>query len=217
MVKFWDNIDKKTQLFFNIFRTYSMISKLSRILVLVVLVSLVLITVAQTGQPDIAFTINAFEKALPEGWSVAERTLGEIPYGHHYCDDYAGPKGTKVVVVGPKSVHVVWTSLSGQIINSPIAMESLELWFMPPEYQDSRMAWFCLHRPIQPVAILQNSSVLVFGRPSHRLNSKTSLSELLTKASIISWPKSPANDRSQISWASWEKDTRLSVQNSLPK
>ena len=78
------------------------------------------------------------------------------------------------------------------------------------------MAWLCFHRPIQPTAILVGQFVSIFGRPSHRLNSKTVLSKLLTKAKTISWPQSPANDRTQITWSNWEDDIRMAVQHMLP-
>ncbi|MBA6328517.1 hypothetical protein H4J46_11280 [Colwellia sp. MB02u-6] len=88
---------------------------------------------------------------------------------------------------------------------------------MPSNYRDSQAAWLCLHRPIQPVAILEDLSVVIFGRPSHQLNSKTAWLELLTKAQAISWPESPANDRSKISWSNWEQDIRVAVQKWLQK
>src|SRR6266404_764590 len=49
-----------------------------------------------TGQavgPGLDRAISVFEKALPQGWSVAERKPNDFPWGHHFCDDYAGPKG----------------------------------------------------------------------------------------------------------------------------
>ena len=128
-----------------------------------------------TGQavgPGLDRAISVFEKALPQGWSVAERKPNDFPWGHHFCDDYAGPKGTKVVVVGPKPVQVAWMSRSGESLSTPVAKESLEVWFMPPEYKDNWSSWLCFHRPVQPIAVLKGPSVSVFGRPSHRLTQK---------------------------------------------
>jgi len=194
-----------------------MITYRLQIILLIVLATASSIAVAQTGRAAMDQAIYRFEKALPQGWMVVERQLDAVPYGHHFCDDYRGPKGTKLVLVGPAPVRVVWTSCSGETMSTPLAKESLELWFMPPGYRDSRMAWLCFHRPVQPIEILKGPSVAVFGRPSHQLNSKIAWLELLAKAQAISWPESPANDRSKISWSNWEEDIRLAVQKGLHK
>ena len=162
--------------------------------------------------------ISAFEKQLPGGWSVAERTPNEYPWGHHFCDEYAGPKGTKLTLVGPKAVSVVWTSRSGEPRQTPIAKESLEVWFMPPEYRDSWIAWLCLSRPVQPVTVLKTSQVSVFGRPSHRLNSEDEFRrEVLDKAQFVTWPESPHHDYSRLSWSTWTRDIESLLKKALPR
>lgn len=198
-------------------RAHSMITYRLQIILLIVLATVSSIVAAQTDHVAVDKAIYGFEKALPQGWTVIERQFDAIPYGHHFCDDYNGLKGTKLIVIGPDPVQVVWTSLSGETISTTLAKESLELWFMPPNYRDSQTAWLCLHRPIQPIAILEDPSIIIFGRPSHQLNSKTAWLKLLTKAQAISWPESPANDRSKISWSNWEQDIRLAVQKWLQK
>lgn len=171
---------------------------------------------AQSGS-SIDRAISAFENVLPAGWTVAERKPNEYPWGHHFCDDYSGPKGTKITVVGPKTVSVVWTSRSGEPRQTPIAKESLEVWFMPPEYRDSWTAWLCFHRPIQPVTVLKTSQVGVFGRPSHFLNSQDEFRrEVLDKAQFVSWPESPHHDYSKISWSTWTRDIGGTLRKEFP-
>ena len=162
--------------------------------------------------------ISAFEKQLPAGWSVAERRSNEYPWGHHFCDDYAGPRGTKITLVGPKAVSVVWTSRSGEPRQTPLAKEALEIWFMPPEYRDSWIAWLCFSRPVQPVTVLKASKVSVYGRPSHRLNSEEEFRrEVLDKAQFVSWPESPHHDYSKLSWSTWTGDIERTLKKAFPR
>jgi hypothetical protein len=173
---------------------------------------------AAQGTAAVGDAISVFEKGLPAGWSVAERKANEYPWGHHFCDDYSGSKGTKVTVVGPKPVSVVWVSSTGESRQTPIAKESLEIWFMPPEYRDSWTAWLCFHRPIQPIEVLNNSRVRIYGRPSHRLNSEEEFRrQVLEQAQSVSWPGSPENDRSTLSWSTWTRDIEGTVRKSISK
>jgi len=160
-----------------------------------------------TSAADVDRAVVVFEKILPSGWSVAERKMNEYPWGHHFCDDYHGPMGTKVTAVGPSAVSVVWVSRIGEKLTTPVATESLEVWFMPPEYKDSSTAWLCSHRPIQPIAIATSPRLGVFGRPSHRIKSEEEFRrEVLDKAQFVSWPESPEHNRSKLSWSTWERD-----------
>lgn len=151
-------------------------------------------------------TVGAIEKALPAGWALAEKKSNEFPWGHHWCDDYAGPKGIQVIAVGPKAVSVQLKMKDGTSQSFPVARESLGLWVMPPEYRDSWRAWLCFSRPIQPTAVAVLPTVRIYGRPAHRLNSEEEFKELLATAQAVSWPESPWNNPAGFSWTTWVRD-----------
>ena len=74
------------------------------------LLLLQLLTVASPalahGPPDVDRAARAITRALPGGWSIVEEKDQEIPYGHHWCDNYAGSRGMKLVVLGVKDVNL---------------------------------------------------------------------------------------------------------------
>jgi hypothetical protein len=161
---------------------------------------------------------QALERVLPKGWTIAQRAAGEIPWGHHWCDSYSGPTGTKVIALGTKDVKVHLRDQDGKWSSTqPAAKESLELWLMPGEYSESRLARQCHHRPIPPVEILSNAFVRVFGRPSHRLNSEKEFYALIEKANGSSWPDSPYNDPSTFSWRTWRTDLASALRQEFSK
>jgi hypothetical protein len=150
------------------------------------------------------------ERVLPAGWSIVENKSGEIPWGHHWCDEYSGPKGLKIVVVGPSQVSVEM-QVSGEWRSFSAAREALDIWVMPSQYSDSWKSSFCFHRPIQPAAIDANGSFRMYARPAHRLNSEVEFRELLSKAGASAWPASPLNDPSRLSWKTWPNDLKSVV------
>jgi len=82
-----------------------MIAYRLQIILLIVLATVSSIAAAQTDRVTVDQAIYGFEKALPQGWTVIERQFDAIPYGHHFCDDYNGLKGTKLIVIGPDPVQ----------------------------------------------------------------------------------------------------------------
>ena len=167
---------------------------------------LALIGPANSAQP-IEQAIAIVIDTLPAAWRLVETKQNQYPYGHHFCGGYDGLKGTKLTIVGPNSVSVQWTTESGEERVSKVAVESIELWFMPANYKDASFAWLCFHRPVQPVQVFTSSRIRVFGRTSHRLDPPDAFArDILPKASSIRWPDSPANNPSLISWQQWSKD-----------
>jgi hypothetical protein len=50
-------------------------------------------------------------KQAPAGWVVVEDVLGQVPYGHYWGtreDKYRGPRGRRVVLMGPRDVPFTW-------------------------------------------------------------------------------------------------------------
>ncbi len=179
---------------------------------LLFLILFVLVVSAQAESDPINNLLSRFEKSLPDGWKVVKKQIDSIPYGHHFCDKYEGEKGIKLVITGPTLIDVVWTSESGETFKEPVAAESLDIWFMPGDYHNNKWAWLCFHRPLQPLEILRNQSFSIFGRPGHHLISELKWHELLTKVKAISWPESPAENHSKISWTNWVDDIRRSLE-----
>jgi len=168
------------------------------------LLLLQLLTVASPalahGPPDVDRAARAITRALPGGWSIVEENDQEIPYGHHSCDNYAGPRGMKLVVLGVKDVNLHLQDHDGNWYTRPAARESVELWLMPSGYRDSRWSWLCHHRPIQPARVSSVGLLRVFGQPSHRLNSEAEFRALISTASAFGFPEAV------VSWPTWRDD-----------
>jgi hypothetical protein len=159
--------------------------------------------------------LDAMEKAvresLPPSWSIAERKEGEIPFGHHWCDDDKGVTGVLLIAVGPAPVPAKFLDATGTWSSRVVAKESLEIWIMPISYHDSATAALCFHRPIQPSAVASTRSSKLWARPAHRINSEVEFNAVLSQYRGIQWPESPSNDATRLSWPTWQRDLSSSV------
>jgi hypothetical protein len=131
----------------------------------------------------------------------------EIPWSHHWSDNYKGHGGTKLIFVGPSPVNFHWRDRASQWHDDPIARESLEIWILPAEYREGRYGF---HDPIPAELVVASRGVRVYAQPSHRLNSEVEIQALLKQATETSWPQSPANGGS-LSWKSWKADIANAV------
>jgi hypothetical protein len=154
---------------------------------------------------------SAVRAAFPSSWSVAERKDGQIPWGHHWCDEYKGVTGVLLVAVGPSPVPVKFLDASGTWTARPVARESLEIWIMPATYHDNATAALCFQRPVQPTAVVGTRDARVWARPAHRINSDAEFNAILSQYRAIAWPESPSNDATRLSWPSWQHDISSSV------
>ena len=91
----------------------------------------------ERGPSSLAGAESIVRSALPVEWQVAEVESGQIPWGHHWGEDYQGPTGQRMVLVGPRTVNVSWCAQDGTWNRSPMAREALEIWIMPGNYRDS--------------------------------------------------------------------------------
>ena len=178
--------------------------------IVAVLATLLALTLAtEAGADGTRLQEQALSKLvarLPQGWQIAQREQNQFPWGHHFCSSHAGPLGTKVVFAGPKAVPVQWTTATGEERQTFVAQEALEIWFMPVGYRDTWLRWLCFSRPIQPVEIYSGNGVRVFARPAHTLHSEFKFQQdVLATAVAVSWPDSPVNIPSLISWEGWAK------------
>jgi hypothetical protein len=149
--------------------------------------------------------VSAISRALPDGWSVVEEKEAEIPWGHHWCNSYDGPKGTLLVIKGVRPTSSEFLGKDGEWRATPVGTESLQIWIMPGSYHDSYLAWFCHHRPIQPTEVIRHSRVKVYASPSSILMSQKYFNDLLSKSQGVRSPDSPANSPETLTWKDWQK------------
>ena len=172
----------------------------------------------ERGPSSLAGAESIVRSALPVEWQVAEVESGQIPWGHHWGEDYQGPTGQRMVLVGPRTVNVSWCAQDGTWNRSPMAREALVIWIMPGNYRDSWGSILSMHAPIPPKTVLNGRNVRVYGQPSHQLNSREQFDKLMESVAEIGWPESPANGV-QLSWPSWKTDlhARLAAADLPPR
>jgi hypothetical protein len=117
------------------------------------------VVAADTEQFDRA--VNAVTNALPSGWTLADRKTNEIPAGHHWNENYAGPKGLLLIVKGIRPVDAEFSDTNDTWHAVHVATESLKIWLMPSRPHahghigtgKARVAWLldgCLTRETVP-------------------------------------------------------------------
>jgi hypothetical protein len=107
---------------------------------------------ADTEQLDRA--VKVVTRSLPAGWTIAEQKTNEIPWGHHWDENYTGPRGLLLIAKGTRPVNANFRDTNGNWHAIHVATESLEIWLMPNNYSDSHFAWLSIGRPIQPTVII---------------------------------------------------------------
>lgn len=160
---------------------------------------------ATPGIP-IAELTRAIEECLPANWTLKECVEGEIPMGHHFGRRYAGPRGYKLVVVGPEDVNLCWRSRDGEEHREALAKEALHIWIMPDKYRNSFISRVNPKRPILP-KLIHDDAFRVYAEPSHKLVVQERFDSILSKASMTSWPGSPEHT-GVLSWKNWRSDVK---------
>jgi hypothetical protein len=167
--------------------------------------------------PQIDVALKEITNALPSGWVVSKLVTNEIPYGHHWQENYAGPKGILVIAKGTRPVHAEFTAPNGQSKVVHVATESLDIWLMPGNYSNSRFAWLSVDRPIQPTAIVDHGPLKIYAKPSHILLSEQHFKELLSNTNSINWPDSPANSPELLTWQDWRARLKKALERGVAK
>jgi hypothetical protein len=162
---------------------------------------------------DVESTERAIQSVVPPGWLVVERKVGQIPWGHHWCDQYAGVTGTELVIRGVNPSRSRFLQSDGQWQDVVVGAEALNVWIMPGSYRESRWYMFCFHRPIQPTAVVERRDVRIYARPAHHSNKQETdlFNEKLSNAKAVESPESPWNDPARLSWRSWKVDIDAAV------
>ena len=151
-------------------------------------------------------------KALPDGWTIAETKTNVLPDGHYWGMDYEGLKGIKLMLTGINDVSLDWKDENDVWHKSPVAKESISLWIMPIEYKMSWKRFFVFHRPIAAEMIFSTNKIKVYGSSGHRVIDNKAFNEIIAKAKSTKWSVSPAND-GNMSWNNW----KTAIQAALSK
>jgi hypothetical protein len=170
---------------------------------------------SDTNQFDRA--INAITQSLPPGWTIAERKSNEIPWGHHWNENYTGPKGLLIIAKGVRPVSAEFSDPTGRRWAVHVATESLEIWLMPSTYSDSFWAWFSIDRPIQPTVVVAHGPIKIYARPSHLLISQKNFENILSNTNGVSWPDSPGNNPKLLTWKNWQFELKAAMQKEFSK
>jgi hypothetical protein len=145
-------------------------------------------------------------KSAPTGWVIAEDTSGQVPEGHYWGDqgrDYQGPRGRRLVLMGPRDVEFNWRDRTGAWQHEKLSKETLELWIMPSSYRESWASWFNVHKPPPAEMIFSGDSVKVYAKPSIRVVSEARLKELLKDATET---RGVDSSDLALSWSTWRPD-----------
>ncbi|MGI8965358.1 MAG: hypothetical protein ACR2H1_04625, partial [Limisphaerales bacterium] len=152
----------------------------------------------------------------PPGWTIAERKSNQIPWGHHWDQNYTGPKGVLVIAKGNRPVNAEFGDPTGKWRVVDVATESLEIWLMPSNYSDS---WLRLsaHRPIQPKVVVNHGPIKVYARPSHLLLSPQDFNKILSNTNSVRWPDSPVNFPKSLTWKDWRLKLSKAIEKEFAK
>jgi len=161
--------------------------------------------------------VNAVTNAFPSGWTLAVRKTNEIPYGHHWNQNYTGPKGLLVIAKGIRPVNADFSDANEKWHAVHVATESLEIWLMPSNYRDSPFAWLSIDRPIQPTAVVNQSPIKVYAQPSHLLLSEQQFWDILSKFNGVRWPDSPGNNPELLTWKDWRLKLSKAIEKEFAK
>jgi hypothetical protein len=164
---------------------------------------------SDTNQFDRA--INAITQSLPPGWTIAERKSDEIPWGHHWNENYTGPKGVLIIAKGVRPVNAEFEDPTGKRWAVHVATESLHIWLMPSNYSDSPFAWMSIERPVQPTIIVNHGPIKVYAQPTSLLLSQKDFDKILSNTNGVSWPDSPANNPKLLTWKDWRLKLREAI------
>lgn len=157
--------------------------------------------------------VRAIVAALPPEWKVVEKKGNEIPYGHHWDENYGGPRGTLLVVKGTRPVNAEFSGADGTWKPARVATEALEIWLMPSNYNNSALAWLSMERPIQPVTIVGLGPIKVYARQWALLLSKKDFDRMLGSNSGVRWPDPQVDSPEFLTWKDW----KIKLQNTIDK
>jgi hypothetical protein len=183
---------------------------LALLMPLYVSLSTAFLTAAEKENIDRA--ISTVTLSLPSGWTIANVKSNEIPYGHHWGENYIGPTGTLVILKGIRPVNAEFSDANGKWRAARVATESLEIWLMPSNYSDSRFAWLSSDRPVQPIAVINHGLIKVYASQWALLLSDKDFNELLKKSTGVRWPDPQVDSAKFLTWNDWRQKLRIAIE-----
>lgn len=168
-----------------------------------------------TGQLDRA--VKAVVAALPPRWALVEERTNEIPYGHHWGENYVGPKGILIIAKGIRPVNAEFANTNGTWRAVHVATEALEIWIMPSNYSNSFWSWLSISRPIQPVVVVGQGPVKVYASQWAVLLSKKDFNEILKKSAAVRWPDPQVDSSKFLAWKDWRSRLREAIEKEFAK
>lgn len=163
-------------------------------------------------QPDRVPTIVL--ESAPAGWSVAEDVAGQLPEGHYWGDwgrDYQGPRGRRLVLVGPREVDFAWRDQLGVWQQEKLGKEALYVWIMPGNYRESWASWLNPHAPPHAELSFAGTNVRVYAKAGVHVTSEARLKAILKHATETGGMDTDGRERT-LSWSTWRTD----LQRELP-
>jgi hypothetical protein len=156
--------------------------------------------------------VKAVIGVLPPGWTVADVKSNEIPYAHHWDENYTGPKGIQLIVKGTRPVYEKYFDTNGNRQMVYVATEALEIWIMPGNYHNSFSSWISFTRPILPTVVIAHGPIKVYAKPSCVLLSEKDFYDFLHKAGDAGGYDFGIDPPNSLTWKDWRLKLRKVVE-----
>jgi len=157
---------------------------------------------------------EVIDTAIPKGWKIVSREYEQIPWGHHWCYEYRGVTGTKLIARGTEPVRSQFLGDDDRWRKVIVGKEALKIWIMPSNYKEGWRNWLCIHRPIQPTFVVKNKQIRLYARPSSHSSQDEEriFKNELSKSKAVQSPNSPWNKPENLSWNEWINDLNYAFQ-----
>lgn len=163
---------------------------------------------------------KAIVATLPAGWTVVTQQSGEIPYGHHWDENYTGPKGTLLVLKGTRPLYAEFADPSNAWHAVHVATEGLNIWLMPSDYSNSRFSWLSFKRPIQPKVLLARGPLKIYAAPKPILIiSEKEFFSMADRSRGVRWQDPQGQSPEFLAGKDWKlkEDWRSKLQKALER
>jgi len=185
------------------------------ILIYAVLCTTVRAVAGDTNQLD--QVLKTVVAALPPSWTVVKQQSNEIPYGHHWGENYTGPTGILVVAKGVRPVNAEFSDTNGKWRTVHVATEALEIWLMPGNYSDSLSSRFTIGRPVQPIVVVGHGPINVYASQWATLLSVKYFNDILKQSTAVRWPDPQVDSSEFLTWKNWRIELKKPIEKALAK
>ena len=150
---------------------------------------------------------NKIISQLSSDWKIIEEKKDVIPFGHYVEPNSQTNLGIKFKLISNKDVFMHWEDENSIKGKTALAKESLQIWIMPKDYNQSWKRFFIMKKPIPAREIYSDDIIQVYAYPSHHVSSIKIMNDTLNKKEGVtwSWTNSP-HQTGKLSWINWEND-----------